>query len=176
LQEFDMPLRTVAFAGLLGAAALASGAALAGEVECASCYRHVERPPVYAVVSEQVLVEPARTITRTVPAQYDTVSEKVLVAPARREWQVTRGPHGETIGCWVVHPAQYAVRRRSVLVRPEQVVPETIPAVYVTRSRSVLVEPARAGWEPIAVRPVLVDAPARSAYGRRGIFGAAFGG
>jgi len=67
----------------------------------------------------------------------------------RKVWQVTCGPYGEAIGCWATAPAQYAVQRRHVMVRPPQVVQEATPAVYGVFSRKVLIQPARSGWEPI---------------------------
>jgi hypothetical protein len=134
-----------ALAGL----ALSASAALAGGAPCATCYRHVVHPPVYGVEHERVMVRAPRTHTHVIPAEYATVAETVQVSPARKVWQVSVDAHGRKVGCWVTVPAQYAVRHRKVLVRPEQIIPVAIPAVYGTVFRKVLVEPARSGWEPI---------------------------
>jgi hypothetical protein len=130
------------------------------------CYRQVSHPAVHRTVAEHVLVTPAQTVAHTIPArqgvvrerivvreaqtvahtipaEYATVSEQVMVSPAGKEWRVTRGHHGETVGCWVHVPAQYTVRHRQVTVRPASVVHKVIPAVYETRERLVEVEPAR---------------------------------
>jgi hypothetical protein len=152
---------------LLAAAALTGtmGAANAGS-GCETCYQKVVTPPVYRNVAEQVLVRPAQTIAHTTPAEYGTVHERVLVrpahtvareipgqlgtvaeqvmvSPARKEWQVTRDAHGREIGCWVKIPAQFAVQHKTVVIRPAQVVHESIPAVFETRARQVMVRPAQ---------------------------------
>ena len=147
-----MPLRTLVAALVIGLAAPASGA-LASPSECVACYRQVVRPPVSRAVSERVMLHPRHSVARTILPRYDTIAEKVLVASARNVWQVTRGPRGEAIGCWVTIPAQYAIRHRSVMVRPAQVVAEAIPAATITRNRSVVVDRGGPAWEPIAARP-----------------------
>jgi hypothetical protein len=133
-----------AFGGLLLAAPAQAGGCYGSE-----CYRHVTAPPVYDTVQENILVRPPRTVYRTVPPVYDTVSERVMVSPGGRFWQTSRGPGGELIGCWVTTPPRFAVRTRTVLVRPAQSIPETIPPEYASVSRRVLVAPARSGWVPI---------------------------
>jgi hypothetical protein len=137
-------LLAAAFGGLLFAAPAQAGGCYGSE-----CYRHVTSPPVYDTVQENVLVRPPRTVYRTTPPVYDTVSERVMVAPGGRFWQTSRGPGGELIGCWVTTPPRFALRTRTVLVRPAQSIPETIPPEYATVSRRVLVAPARAGWVPV---------------------------
>jgi hypothetical protein len=135
-------------AAVLGGLLLAVPAQ-AGGCYGTACYRHVVAPPVYDTVQETVLVRPPRTVYRTVPPVYDTVSERVMVSPGGRFWQTSRGPDGALIGCWVTTPPRFAVRTRTVLVRPAQAVPETIPPEYAAVSRRVLVAPARAGWVPV---------------------------
>ena len=130
--------------GLLFAAPAQAGGCYGSE-----CYRHVTTPPVYDTVQETTLVRPPRTVYRTTPPVYDTVSERVMVAPGGRFWQTSRGPGGELIGCWVTTPPRFALRTRTVLVRPAQSIPETIPPEYATVSRRVQVAPARAGWVPV---------------------------
>lgn len=128
---------------------LLAGPALAGGCYGGGCYRYETIPPVYDTVQQNVLVRPPRTVYRTVPPVYDTVEEQVMVAPGGRYWQESRGPGGELIGCWVTTPPRFALRRRTVLVRPAETVPETYPPEYATVSRRVLVAPARAGWVPV---------------------------
>ena len=137
----------ISLAAIAGAVITLSSAQ-AGGCGGAECYRHVNTPPVYGAVSEQVLVRPAETVYRTIPPVYETVSERVLVAPGGRVWQTRRDAYGALIGCWVDVPPQYAVRRRRVLVQPAQTVPETIPPRYASVRRRVLVQPARSGWVP----------------------------
>ena len=146
-----MAPRSFVVAAAVGAT-LASSAAFGASADCVACYRHVVRPPVHRLVSERVTLHEGQTIARTALPRYDTVAEKVLVSPARNVWQVTRGPRGETIGCWVVVPAQYAVRHRAVMVRPASVQAERMPAARITRVHSVVADPGGPGWEPIAAR------------------------
>lgn len=143
-----MRVRSI-LASAFGLAALATPAFAGGGGGCIGCYRHVVTPPVYGTVAETVMVRAPRTVAHTIPGAYETVAEKVLVAPPRKVWQVTRDAYGQLVGCWVVVPARYAVRHRTVMVRAPQLVHETIPPVYATRHREVLVRPASAGWQPI---------------------------
>lgn len=142
------PVTRISLLAALGGLLLAAPAQ-AGGCYGSACFRHVTAPPVYDTVQDTVLVRPPRTVYRTVPPVYDTVSERVMVAPGGRFWQTRRGPDGELIGCWVTTPPRFAVRTRTVLVRPAQSVPETIPPEYASVSRRVLVAPARSGWVPI---------------------------
>ncbi len=151
-----------ALAGIALSALGAASALAGGNCQGSHCYRLVTTPAEYGTVSEQVMVSPERRIPRYVPGVYDTVhekvmvrperaiahhvpaqvqtvAEKVMVAPARKVWQVTRGPHGEPIGCWVEIPAQYAVQHRQVVVREASVRHEVIPAEYAVRARKVMV-------------------------------------
>jgi hypothetical protein len=139
--------------------------ALAGGCQGSSCYRLVTSPPVYGSVAENVMVQPARTVARHIPAEFSTVEEKILVRPGRtiahhtpavlkdeaetvmvspasKRWQVTHNAHGQVEGCWVVVPAQYATRHRTVVVAPASVQHEVIPAEYGVRQRTVMVRPA----------------------------------
>ena len=141
--------RLASFAAVLGGLACFSAPAMAGGCYGSECYRHVSTPPVFDTVQENVLVRPPRTVYRTVPPVYDTVSERVMVSPGGRVWQTSRGPYGDLVGCWVTTPPQFAVRSRTVLVRPAQSIPETIPPQYANVSRRVLVAPARSGWVPV---------------------------
>ncbi len=179
------------------AAALVAGTSMAqaGGSGCQTCYKQVVHPAQYRTVDETVLVrpaqtvahrtpaefgtvhekvivQPAHTVAREIPAQMGSVAEQVMVSPARKEWQVTTDAHGRQIGCWVKIPAQYAVQHRTVVIRPAQVVHETIPAVYgihsrqvmvrapqvhhevippqyATRQRTEMVAPPSASWQPI---------------------------
>lgn len=191
--------RTILMTGL-AAAALAFGLANAQAGGCAGgeCYEKVVTPPVYGSVAEEVMVAPPRTVSRVIPgefatvpqfvtirpehtvarhapAEYATVSEKVLVSPGGKRWVVRRDHHGREIGCWEYEPPRYAVRHRTVVVRPASVIyervpavtavreqqvmvrppsiaRETIPAVYTTRHRTVMVSPGSASWRPIGHR------------------------
>ena len=158
---------------LAAVALLASlGAAQAGGQGCATCYEKVVHPPQYATRSETVMVRPQRTVAHTTPGEYATVhekvmvrpartyareipaevgvvAEKVMVAPPRREWQVTVDAYGRKIGCWVEVPAQYAVQHRHVVVRPAQIVHETLPAEYGVQARQVMVRPPQVHHEVI---------------------------
>ncbi len=139
---------TLLIAALLGGMAL-SGSAEAGGCYGGGCYRYAVTPPVYATEQETVLVAPPRTVYRTVPPVYDTVAEEVMVAPAGRVWQTRPGPNGELIGCWVEVPPRFAVRRRTVVVRPAETIPVNLPPQYAVVNHRVRVAPAQAGWVPL---------------------------
>ena len=85
----------------------------------------VEQPAVTRAVERDVVVAPARTVDRVVPAQYRTVSQPVLVQPARTHHvyqaplysyvsqpMVVRPASSEVIS----HPPVVAVERERVLV------------------------------------------------------------
>jgi hypothetical protein len=180
-----------AFATLLGSTSAFAG----GHCQGAHCYRLVTTPAEIGTVAEEVMVRPEQKVARYIPGTYDHVQEKVMVRPARqiahhipaqvqtvaeqvmvspggKVWQVTRGPHGEAVGCWVdvppqyavrhrqvvvreasvrheVIPAEYAVRSRKVMISPPQVAHDVIPAQYATHHRQVVVRPATRGWQPV---------------------------
>lgn len=188
--------RTVLMAGLAaGALTFGLAQAQAGGCRGGQCYEKVVSPPVYGSIAEQVMVAPPRTysrvvpgefatvpqfvtvrpehnVARHVPAEYATVGEKVLVSPGGKRWVVRRDYHGREIGCWEYEPPKYAVRYRSVvvrpaatiyervpavtavreqqiMVRPPSIAQETIPGVYATRHRTVMVSPGAESWRPI---------------------------
>ncbi|WP_232631382.1 hypothetical protein [Methylobacterium sp. Leaf118] len=146
-----LPVRPALLAAALAALTTlpaATSAQAGGGCVSAECYRRVATPPVYDTVSEQVLVQPPRTVYRSTPPVYDTVSERVLVAPGGRRWETRYDAYGQLVGCWVTTPPRYAVQTRRVLVRPAEVIPETLPPVYATTQRQVLVQPARSAWVP----------------------------
>jgi hypothetical protein len=172
IQEFCTMSRSLKIVFAAAALLSSAGLAQAGGSGCQTCYQHVVHPPQYRTVDETVLVrpaqtvahrtpaeygivhenvviQPARTVAREIPAQHSTVAEQVMVSPARKEWQVTRDAHGREIGCWVKIPAQYAVQHRTVVVRPAQIVHETIPAVHGTRARQVMVRAPQVHHEVI---------------------------
>jgi hypothetical protein len=159
----------------LAAFALAGPAAAGDRCKGEACYHLVTTPPVYEHVHEQVLVAPARavkrkvpallqditeevvvrperTIARHIPAEYGTVAEKLLVEPAGRKWVVRHDAHGKLVGCWVKTKPVYALRHRSVIVKPARVVHETLPAITKTRTRTVVLEPARVEVDHVPAR------------------------
>lgn len=173
-----MTVRSSLVAGLaLGV--LASSSALAGGAGCVSCYRQVMTPPVYGSVADTVMVRAPRTVAHTVPGEFRVVTEKVMVTPPGKAWQMTRDAYGNVVGCWVATPAHYAVRHREVIVRPPQVVHQTLAPAYATYHRQVLVRPASAEWQPIGHGGGYGGAPGGALLGDvalGGIGGFAFGG
>src|ERR1044072_4603007 len=112
LRERVMKFRSVLSITTVLGGALMSSVAWAGGCYGEACYRHVVQPPVYGVISEKVMLQAPQVYARAIPGEYAAVSEKVLIAPPRKVWQVTRGPYGEALGCWVTAPAQYALQHR----------------------------------------------------------------
>jgi hypothetical protein len=164
-----MNTRPIAAAALAGLTLFfGAGAATAG----GACFRKVASPPLYQTVTEPVLVEPSRVVSRPVAAEYQQVSERVLVHPARviahhipavmqtvaeqvlvqpaaRIWRVTRDAYGQEIGCWVHTPPVYATQYHTVVVQPASAQYETIPAEYEDVSRTVMVRPPSVEHEVI---------------------------
>lgn len=79
-----------------------------------ACYEEVAA--VYRTEKYQVLVSPATTTERVIPAKYKTVSKRVIDTPARVEE--------------ITVPAQYKTLSKRVEVSPETTREVTIPAVY----------------------------------------------
>ncbi|WP_420409056.1 hypothetical protein [Hoeflea sp.] len=173
-------IAVILVAGAMASPAFAGGKSLA-------CYEQRHQPAVYKTVHENVVVRPARVVHQTIPARYGHVTEKVLVEPgrvvARHVPAVTRTIHEKvqvrpkSVGwewrhvkgvktlCKVVHPAQYAVQARTVVVRPAGTVHERIPARYAHRTRKVVIEPERtiARHVPAVVKTVARQVEVRPA-------------
>ncbi len=131
--------------GAVAAAALALGApALAGQPYASEgdapphgrpgqCFQRVERPPLTETVAEQVVDQPARTVTHVIPAQTRWEDRRVLVSPGRvDERLVPEVGHDVT---------------ETVVVRPPSMRTEVIPAVCDTVPVQVLIRPARTYWK-----------------------------
>ena len=99
--------------------------------------RYVSVPVRYKLIATKIMVRPARRIAHRVPAVRRTIAETVMIRPARRVWTYYTDRYGRLIGCWRDKPARYAVRHRTVTVRPGGVYYSTVPAEYRTITRSV---------------------------------------
>ncbi len=97
------------------------------------CFQKVERPPLTETVSEQVVDQPAHTVTHLVPAQTPWEDRRVLVSPGR----VDERPVPE-IGHDVAE---------TVVVRPPGMRTEVIPAVCDVVPVQVMIRPARTYWK-----------------------------
>lgn len=103
------------------------------------CFAKVREPDAVQHTRERVLVKPASSVTRTIPAVTRVVEKTVVVTPASEQT--------------VVHPAVVKSIRRPVLA-PGPVRLVDTPARYRLVSRRVLVEPAHTVWKRGAGRPV----------------------
>jgi hypothetical protein len=122
---------------LLAGAMLAAPVALAQEPPVArpgQCFARVSIPAVYETYTEETVVQPAYTGTRTVPPRYEMVDVQVLVS----------GPRTEQ----VVIPAVYRTVNETVMVEPERQEPVTIPARWQAYTERVMVRPAYVTWKP----------------------------
>lgn len=97
----------------------------------------VKKKPTWRKVAETVVVEPARTVYETVPAEYGWQERTVIVREARKEA--------------VVVPAVYDYATERVVIQPEFVRSIEVPASYQVVSRQVQVSEAEQGWERVAV-------------------------
>ena len=97
------------------------------------CFQKVERRPIYDTVSEQVVDQPAHTVTHIIPAQTRWEDRRVLVSPGRiDERPVAEVGHDVT---------------ETVVVRPPSVRTDVIPAVCDVVPVQVLIRPARTYWK-----------------------------
>ena len=97
------------------------------------CYAQVRTPLTWETVSERVLVRPAHTETRTIPARTQMVSRQEMVSPERVERHVI--------------PAVTRQVCETVVVRPATTRVDTLPPVYETVTEQVVVRPARREWQ-----------------------------
>ncbi len=98
-----------------------------GEILCL-----VEVPAEYAMVTRQVLREPARQVRIDVPAQTRAVARQVVDQPARVETRQI--------------PAQYGQETVRVLKVPERIETYTVPATYRTVRKQRVAKAARFEW------------------------------
>jgi putative peptidoglycan binding protein len=101
-----------------------------GEIMCL-----VEVPPEYRTVKKKVLVEPARTVERTIPAVTKTVTKRVVASPA-----TTRA---------VPIPPKYETLKVRKLVKPAVTKRIPIPATYKTVTKQKKVSTERMVWREI---------------------------
>jgi hypothetical protein len=99
-------------------------------------------PALYSYEKERVLVEPARTVKRLVPAITETRYKKVRVADGGHSWE-WRVINGRKVLCKIKLKARYQHVAYTVEVAPARTVHETVPARYAYNKRKVLVEPER---------------------------------
>ena len=133
-------------------------------ISSARMVRHVI-PATWRDVTETVVVQPPTVRVEHIPPVYDVVSERVVVRPARTEWRRTFvGPDGvippgarvEPTGevvCLVEVPAEYGEVQRQVLREPGRDVQIPVPPVTRTVTRQVLDQPEHVVFEHIS-RPV----------------------
>lgn len=105
-------------------------------------------PAEHAYVPEQVLLHSAYTVPHHSPATYRIVSERVVVVPEHQAQKVTRNIFGQNMLCWTTVPAQFAIRKRRVLV-PEAITYEIVPPVYGERQRRIQTRPAVTSYDVV---------------------------
>lgn len=98
-----------------------------GEILCL-----VEVPAEYAMVTRQVLREPAREVRIDIPAETRVITSQVIDQPARVDRREIAAEYG-----------QVTVR---VLVSPERTETYTIPATYKTVRKQRLIKESRFEW------------------------------
>jgi len=102
--------------------------------------------PTYSIVTEQVMVTPAKTVLKTIPAKYRTETRQVLESPARGQWVrkkkspscFSQNPDDCYVACYEEIPAKYRTEKYQVLESAATTTERTIPAVYKTVSKKVL--------------------------------------
>lgn len=104
--------------------------------------KHRTTPAIYSYEKERVLVEPARTIKRLVPGVTETRYKNVRISHGGYTWE-WRVINGKKVLCKIKHKARYEKVAYQVEVSPARYVHETVPAQYAYKKRKVLVEPER---------------------------------
>lgn len=95
----------------------------------------VEGTTEYQLVSRKVLVTPARSEKREVPARYKTVKHKKLVKPAETKKIMAR--------------ERIRSRRVKKLMEPSRAVSVAVPAVYAEQTRQIMQTPGRMEWRAV---------------------------
>lgn len=91
----------------------------------------------YGQVAETVVIEPARYVHETLPAEYGYQKRQVIIAPERTERYVI--------------PARYETVTEQVIIQPEQRRKVRVPPTYQTVTRQVLVDEGRSGWKRVRI-------------------------
>jgi hypothetical protein len=123
-------------------------------------------PAQYGYTKKRVLLEPARTVTRQLPAKTEKRYRKVQTAAAGYAWE-WRVINGRKVLCKVWRKARYKTVVERVAIAPGRVVRETVPAVYGYEKERVLIAPERkeayviparyeSETEQVVLRPKLV--------------------
>jgi hypothetical protein len=113
-----------------------------GEVLCL-----IEVPAEYALVTRQVLREPARQVRVEIPAETRLVTRQVVDQPEHMERHDI--------------PAEYRTVQRRVLVTPERVETYTAPATYRTITKTRVSGPPRSEWREVGCREAPPPRPMR---------------
>ena len=105
---------------------------ISGDAQVGQCYGKVKVAGKYKSVTEEVVVEPAKTKTEIIPAKYGYKTEEVVIK--------------EESFKYVQIPARYKTIREEVVIEPEKKQIITIPAQYKAVTERVMVKPARKVW------------------------------
>lgn len=97
------------------------------------CYAQAQTPQQLETVSDRVMIRPAATRKRHIPAVYESFRLRVMVKDPRIDFHVD--------------PPRYTTVFEQVLVEPERTVEVKIPAQYETWTETVIVEPAKTVWK-----------------------------
>ncbi len=101
--------------------------------EPGKCYVKCVTKPEFGTETVRIMVRPAYTKLKVIPATYKTVTEKVLVKEASKRYEFT--------------PAQFKVVEVPYVSKAKSARLEVIPAVLGDASERIKTYPETAGWE-----------------------------
>jgi phosphopantothenoylcysteine synthetase/decarboxylase len=121
----------------------------------------------WAMLTDSVLINPARNTQQYTPPIYQTINEQVLVKPATTKW--IKKPNSNAclaastntqtclIWCLINQDAEYKTISKKVLSKPASLNTITIPAGYKTITRAVLQKPATVSTQTVAPEYRTID-------------------
>ncbi|MCV6629395.1 MAG: OmpA family protein [Flavobacteriaceae bacterium] len=111
--------------------------------EPGKCYVRCISPDVYENRTERVMVQPAYTVLKVLPAEYKTVTERVVVKEASKKYRII--------------PAKYGKETVSYTKKAGGSSLKVVPASFKTGSQQVQIKPAYEQWEYTADYPDCVS-------------------
>lgn len=103
------------------------------DAQVGQCFARVLIPEAIETAAEEVVVEPARTEVRVIPARYQMVDEQVIIKEATTEYTVV--------------PATYRTVTETVEVEPARTEQVVVPASMETYTDRVMVRPGYTTWK-----------------------------
>jgi len=132
-------MKKIILLAVLGLTSMTQAQDLPANPEPGKCYVRCTTPDVYENKEEEVLIHPAYTVLKVVPAEYKTVTEKVLVKEATKKLVVIPTT-------WKKEDVAYVEKEASHKLA-------ITPATFNKSSETKEIKPAFARWELSSAKP-----------------------